>query len=297
MIKRQISFLFEDPGFCIDVFCTIAEPVRYYNRDTESGAWYSSTPDWNENGSLIREDLIFEVIADGVVCALDGNGNFEGKKPFVPFCQFRQSLVQYSIWFDHPKIHDAVERAKPRLHGLRCIQEQKEGKLLLQDGALLFKPKYAKKYARTMSQSQILSLSWELGVEDEEPDTDAAPVTLPYKKFGATHPIQLQVTSYLNGNLAIQMVTWESGDPEPWATLTVNLPGQRQKDHAFIDTNADSEFPTWLIRHGLAIPTGRTMQSGFCTYPEYRFRANRLQELDPEGYAGYLKNFERRCSA
>jgi len=50
-----------------------------------------------------------------------------------------------------------VERAKPRLHGLRCIQEQKEGKLLLQDGALLFKPKYAKKYARTLSQSQILS--------------------------------------------------------------------------------------------------------------------------------------------
>lgn len=69
------------------------------------------------------------------------------------------------------------------------------------------------------------------------------------------------------------------------------------KDHAFIDTNADSEFPTWLIRHGLAIPTGRTMQSGFCTYPEYRFRANRLQELDLEGYAGYLNNFERRYSA
>lgn len=205
--------------------------------------------------------------------------------------------VQCSIWFDHPKIHDAVERAKPRLHGLRCIQDQKEGKLLLQDGTLLFRPKYAKKYTRTLSQSQILSLSWELGVEDGEPDTDAAPVTLPYKKFGATHPIQLQVTSYLNGNLAIQMVTWESGDPEPWATLTVNLPGQRQKDHTFIDTNADSEFPTWLVRHGLAIPTGRTMQSGFCTYPEYRFRANRLQELDPEGYAGYLKNFERRCSA
>lgn len=68
--------------------------------------------------------------------------------------------VQYSIWFDHPKIHDAVERAKPRLHGLHCIQDQKEGKLLLQDGALLFKPKYAKKYTRTLSQSQILSLSW-----------------------------------------------------------------------------------------------------------------------------------------
>ena len=105
MIKRQISFLFEDPGFCIDVFCTIAEPVRYYNRDTESGAWYSSTPDWHENGSLIREDLIFEVIANGVVCALDGNGNFEGKKPFVPFYQFRQSLVQ-SVHTQHPHLQD-----------------------------------------------------------------------------------------------------------------------------------------------------------------------------------------------
>ena len=50
---------------------------------------------------------------------------------------------------------------KPRLHGLRCIQDQKEGKLLLQDGALIFKPKYAKKYSRTLSQSQILSLSWD----------------------------------------------------------------------------------------------------------------------------------------
>lgn len=77
----------------------------YYNRDTESGAWYSSTPDWNENGSLIREDLIFEVIADGVVCALDGNGNFEGKKPFVPFCQFRQSLVQ-SVHTQYPHLQN-----------------------------------------------------------------------------------------------------------------------------------------------------------------------------------------------
>lgn len=46
-----------------------------------------------------------EVIADGVVCALDGNGNFEGKKPFVPFCQFRQSLVQ-SVHTQYPHLQD-----------------------------------------------------------------------------------------------------------------------------------------------------------------------------------------------
>lgn len=206
--------------------------------------------------------------------------------------------IQYSIWFDHPKIHEVIERIKPRLEGQCCVYDQKEGRLLLQDGVLLFKPKYAKKHVCRLSQSDILTLSWELGIEDEEPAAeDSTPITLPYEKYGDTHPIQLQVTSYLNGNLAIEMIAWDDEVPEPWATLTVNLPGQRQKDHAFIDTNADSEFPVWLIRHGLALPTGRTMQSGFCTYPEYRFRADRLQELDPEGYADYLKNLERRCSA
>ena len=138
-----------------------------------------------------------------------------------------------------------------------------------------------------------MSLSWELGVEDGEPDTDtdAAPVTLPYKKFDATHPIQLQVTSYLNGNLAIQMVTWESGDP----TLgdSHRQPARSAaKDHAFIDTNADSEFPTWLIRHGLAIPTGPPCRAGSAPILNIVFGANRLQELDPEGYAGYLKTLK-----
>ena len=121
MIKRQISFLFEDPGYCKDVFRTIAEPVRYYNRDTESGAWYSSTPDWHENDSLIREDVIFEVISDGVVCALDGNGNFEGKRPFVPFYQFRQSLVQ-SVHAQRPYLQDH-EAMKEKLLSLPGAKE------------------------------------------------------------------------------------------------------------------------------------------------------------------------------
>lgn len=90
------------------------------------------------------------------------------------------------------------------------------------------------------------------------------------------------------------MVTWEAGYPEPWASLTVNLDGQRNKDCAFIDTNGDPDFPVWLIRYGLAIPTGVTQRSGFCEYPEYRFRAERLQELDPDGYAEYLRFLEGR---
>ena len=84
----------------------------------------------------------------------------------------------------------------------------------------------------------------------------------------------------MDGNLSIAMLTWENGYGEPWASLTVNLEGTRQKDCAFINTNGDPDFPVWLIRHGLAIPTGIVQHSGNCKYPEYRFRAERLQQID-----------------
>ena len=61
--------------------------------------------------------------------------------------------------------------------------------------------------------------------------------TFPLEKYGTTRPIQLQVASYMNGNLAIEMITWEDGCPEPWNTLTVNLTWPCEKDCAFIDTN------------------------------------------------------------
>ena len=61
--------------------------------------------------------------------------------------------------------------------------------------------------------------------------------TFSLEKYGSTRPIQLQVAAYMNGNLAIEMITWEDGCPEPWNTLTVNLTWQCEKDCAFIDTN------------------------------------------------------------
>lgn len=115
-------------------------------------------------------------------------------------------------------------------------------------------------------------------------------LTFPYEKYGTTRPIQLQITCYLDGNLAIEMISWESGTPELWNTLTINLPGRRKTNYAFIDTNNNGkDILAWLIRHGLAIATGSFSQSGFCTYPEYRFREERLRKIDPDGYENYLQ--------
>ena len=88
MKKIQVTYFFEDSGFCKDVFKSVDIPHYYYNRDTASGVWYTSTPDYYANDRRIQQDVIIEVVAGGRVIALDGNGDFEGKRPFVPFNEF-----------------------------------------------------------------------------------------------------------------------------------------------------------------------------------------------------------------
>lgn len=109
------------------------------------------------------------------------------------------------------------------------------------------------------------------------------------KKYGKVYPITLEIHSYLEGNLAIQMVCWEGGTSEPWSSLTVNLDGLRGKDCAFIDINDNGqEILGWIIRYGLGVPTGVWKSSGYCSYPEFRFKEKVLREVDPEGYDDYI---------
>lgn len=108
------------------------------------------------------------------------------------------------------------------------------------------------------------------------------------EKYGRKITIALKIAAYMEGNLAIQMMNLEDGEWEPWNTLTVNLGGRRDKNCAFIDTNNNGEeILAWIIRNGLAVPTGRIRRSGFCAYPEYRFREAVLWNIDPEGYDQY----------
>ena len=96
---------------------------------------------------------------------------------------------------------------------------------------------------------------------------------IPYKKYGRIHPITLEFERYaVNNGLAIEMVTWEEGYPEPWSMLTVNLDDQLESDCAYVDTNNNGQDITaWIEQNKLGVPTGRIGFSGFCTYPEYRF--------------------------
>lgn len=118
------------------------------------------------------------------------------------------------------------------------------------------------------------------------------------ERYGKTYSIQITIATYLNGNLAIRMENWSNGEPELWNILTVNLGGEMPKDCAFIDTNNNGkDILAWIVRHGFAVPTGRSASSGFCCYPEYRFRTSKLKEIDPDGYTRYLQILEDRYRA
>lgn len=106
--------------------------------------------------------------------------------------------------------------------------------------------------------------------------------------------LELQVRSYYNGStLAVKLADWREGHPEPWNDLTVNLGYFVEKDCAFINVNnLGEDILPWIEKNGLATPTGRRESSGFVTYPEYRFNAAKLQELDDYGYQMYCERYD-----
>jgi len=112
---------------------------------------------------------------------------------------------------------------------------------------------------------------------------------------GGKRSMELQVRSYYNtGSLALLLVDWTSGEPEPWGDLTTNLGVSVEKDRAFIDVNnLGKDILPWIEENGLGKPTGHSENSGFATYPEYHFNAEKLQELDDYGYQEYLRTLDQ----
>lgn len=65
--------------------------------------------------------MIIEVVAGGRVIALDGNGDFEGKRPFVPFNEFEKSLAN-SFAGQQPKLRSYEEMKAKLLIPARAVR-------------------------------------------------------------------------------------------------------------------------------------------------------------------------------
>lgn len=90
---------------------------------------------------------------------------------------------------------------------------------------------------------------------------------LNFSSYGENYNGYLKAAKYYNGNLAI-MVNLEDG--EPYGTLTVNI-CDLPENEAAIDTNNFPDAEEIINKYHLGENTGKTLQSGYCTYPVYAF--------------------------
>lgn len=80
--------------------------------------------------------------------------------------------VQYTVFWDDAKIHADVQNVKDSLVGRQYSHGLKTGTLFLQDGCLCFKAKYVKKWFYKLRPTEILELSFQLGLLADQEKTE-----------------------------------------------------------------------------------------------------------------------------
>lgn len=102
------------------------------------------------------------------------------------------------------------------------------------------------------------------------------------KRYGQTYDVEPMFGMYGNDRLAMQLV---EPDLSVFGTVTVNLVDEQLTDDlcAFIDTNnLGEDIVLWLERNGLGETTNNFGQSGFCVYPEFRFKKEVVAKYSPQ---------------
>ena len=85
--------------------------------------------------------------------------------------------------------------------------------------------------------------------------------------------VYLSISQYGNGNIYV-------GLAPNFCDITVNLCYLDEPYTGYIDVNNVKELPEFLRKYGIAEDTGKTMQSGFVTYPLYKFNREKLREYN-----------------
>lgn len=78
---------------------------------------------------------------------------------------------------------------------------------------------------------------------------------------------------------------------EPLDHITVNIPEFKlDKGCIMVDVNSTINWEKFLTANSLAEPTGRTYQSGFVTYPEYKLSDEFIKHIE-EANHGIVEAF------
>lgn len=132
----------------------------------------------------------------------------------------------------------------------------------------------------------------EFGLMSEESLADSRDNGLLYLSSFGLIPVYPSIDVYKCDNsiyLGLDFYDEEEQMMDHFASVTVNLE-PLPYSHAAIDTNNNGDkVVTFLEREGFGEKTGRSLSSGFCSYPVFHFEDRMLQAIDPEVYKMYAK--------
>lgn len=121
---------------------------------------------------------------------------------------------------------------------------------------------------RMEEEIKTLSYEWELGREE----------------------LAVKVDCYAYGGLYIGLYQKEGESWEPFADLTVNLPGYSlEPDEAFITDFGSKDKLAFIKQHKLGKLLSETGRSGRCEYALVAFDLERLEKFDREGVSEYRR--------
>ena len=93
-------------------------------------------------------------------------------------------------------------------------------------------------------------------------------------------------------NIGINLYTEDENGVKAFAELTKHFNEFiGQKNCAYVDTN-NCPYADQLLEQGIAIDTGLTEQSGFCTYPLWQFNEDFLKSVNGKIYDLYSESFD-----
>lgn len=111
---------------------------------------------------------------------------------------------------------------------------------------------------------------------------------LTYNSYGTEYKIKLELNTYMDGQLALTAKCWDSEFNfwDNFGTFTVNLNYEGNdpapEDCAYLDTNNLRDVEEWIKENKLGEPTGKRKQSGYCTYPLYKFDIAKIKSIIAE---------------
>ena len=119
--------------------------------------------------------------------------------------------------------------------------------------------------------------------------------TIVYQNFEETLDVTLEVGTYLNNTLAIDIIVAETG--ECWTTATLNREVPMPYGVAIIKNYSENEgIFEWLKKNNLIKEHLFSYDSGFVSCPVVIVNMEKLAEFDPKGTAKYKrlhKNFKQ----